>query len=108
MATQQMSVAKRSSGAGKLCWIWLGKNWNPPFIQSWKERSSNDWCDFRMENSVLGNALEGVPEEDEDEDKPKDSNVESTEGIDGKGNACRADDAAFMFAYVFFCFVRGG
>ncbi|KAF6719736.1 Nuclear autoantigenic sperm protein [Oryzias melastigma] len=46
------------------------------------------WCGkalldlARMENSVLGNALEGVPEEDEDEDKPKDSNVESTEGID--------------------------
>uniref|UniRef100_A0A3P9H9T9 Nuclear autoantigenic sperm protein n=1 Tax=Oryzias latipes TaxID=8090 RepID=A0A3P9H9T9_ORYLA len=46
------------------------------------------WCGkalldlARMENSVLGNALEGVPEEDEEEDKPKDSNIESTEGID--------------------------
>lgn len=37
-----------------------------------------------MENSVLGNALEGVPEEEEDE-KPKDSNVESTDNVDGKG-----------------------
>ncbi|XP_039998723.1 histone-binding protein N1/N2-like [Xiphias gladius] len=44
------------------------------------------WCGkalldlARMENSVLGNALEGVPEEDEE--KPKESNVESTENID--------------------------
>uniref|UniRef100_A0A8C6LJR3 Nuclear autoantigenic sperm protein n=2 Tax=Nothobranchius furzeri TaxID=105023 RepID=A0A8C6LJR3_NOTFU len=48
------------------------------------------WCGkalldlARVENSVLGNALEGVPEEDEDEDKPKDSNVESTEDVDEK------------------------
>uniref|UniRef100_A0A8D0CQH0 Tetratricopeptide SHNi-TPR domain-containing protein n=1 Tax=Sander lucioperca TaxID=283035 RepID=A0A8D0CQH0_SANLU len=46
------------------------------------------WCGkalldlARMENSVLGNALEGVPEDDED--KPKDSNVDSTENIDEK------------------------
>ena len=39
-----------------------------------------------MENSVLGNALEGVPEEDEDEDKPQDSNVEGTENVDGEKN----------------------
>lgn len=37
-----------------------------------------------MENSVLGNALEGVPEEEEDKEKPKDSNVEGTENIDGE------------------------
>lgn len=38
-----------------------------------------------MENSVLGNALEGVPDEDEeDEGKiPKDSVVDSTENVDG-------------------------
>ncbi|KAM8838602.1 histone-binding protein N1/N2-like isoform 3-T3 [Synchiropus picturatus] len=47
------------------------------------------WCGkallelARMENSVLGNALEGVPEE-EDEEKPKDSNVESAESVDEK------------------------
>jgi len=48
------------------------------------------WCGkalldlSRMENSVLGNALEGVPE-GEDEEKPeKDSNVESTESVDEK------------------------
>ncbi|KAJ0011793.1 hypothetical protein NQD34_012768 [Periophthalmus magnuspinnatus] len=47
---------------------------------------------FRMENSVLGNALQGVPEEDEEEEeeeeeeKPKDSNMEmeSTENLDDK------------------------
>lgn len=41
-----------------------------------------------MENSVLGNALEGVPEEEEeegdDEEKPKESNVDSTENVDGE------------------------
>lgn len=35
-----------------------------------------------MENSVLGNALEGVPEEDE-EKNPKDSVVDGTEDVDG-------------------------
>ena len=38
-----------------------------------------------MENTVLGNALTGVPEEEEDgEDEPKDSNIERTENIDGE------------------------
>ncbi|XP_061151637.1 histone-binding protein N1/N2-like isoform X1 [Syngnathus typhle] len=47
------------------------------------------WCGralldlARMENSVLGNALEGVPEDDEDE-TPQDSNVEGTEKVDEK------------------------
>ncbi|XP_047445459.1 histone-binding protein N1/N2-like [Mugil cephalus] len=41
----------------------------------------------RMENTVLGNALEGVPEEEEEEGEekpPKDSNIEGTENIDEK------------------------
>lgn len=38
-----------------------------------------------MENGVLGNALTGVPEEEEgEEEKPKDSNIESTDNVDGK------------------------
>ncbi|XP_070988240.1 histone-binding protein N1/N2-like isoform X2 [Oncorhynchus clarkii lewisi] len=37
----------------------------------------------RMENGVLGNALTGVPEEEEEE-KPKDSNIESTDNVDEK------------------------
>ncbi|XP_055359825.1 histone-binding protein N1/N2-like isoform X4 [Betta splendens] len=47
------------------------------------------WCGkalldlARMENSVLGNALEGVPEEDDD-NRPNDSKIESTENIDEK------------------------
>uniref|UniRef100_A0A3B3WKC9 Tetratricopeptide SHNi-TPR domain-containing protein n=1 Tax=Poecilia mexicana TaxID=48701 RepID=A0A3B3WKC9_9TELE len=41
-------------------------------------------CGMLMENSVLGNALEGVPEEEEEEEKPKDSNVESVENVDEK------------------------
>lgn len=44
-----------------------------------------------MENSVLGNALEGVPEdddEDEGKDRPKDSNVEGTENVDGEETVC--------------------
>ncbi|XP_041698731.1 histone-binding protein N1/N2 [Coregonus clupeaformis] len=40
----------------------------------------------RMENGVLGNALTGVPEEEEEgeEEKPKDSNIESTDNVDDK------------------------
>ncbi|KAM6948693.1 histone-binding protein N1/N2-like [Aplochiton taeniatus] len=38
----------------------------------------------RMENTVLGNALEGVPEEDAEEETPKDPTFESTESVDEK------------------------
>ncbi|XP_039887449.1 nuclear autoantigenic sperm protein-like isoform X7 [Simochromis diagramma] len=38
----------------------------------------------RMENSVLGNALEGVPEESEEEEQPSSSNVESPDNLDEK------------------------
>ncbi|XP_056894693.1 nuclear autoantigenic sperm protein isoform X4 [Takifugu flavidus] len=36
----------------------------------------------RMENSVLGNALEGVPEESEGEEQPTDSKIESADNLD--------------------------
>ena len=36
-----------------------------------------------MENSVLGNALEGVPEESEEEEQPNSSNIESANNLDG-------------------------
>ncbi|XP_078141972.1 nuclear autoantigenic sperm protein isoform X1 [Centroberyx gerrardi] len=36
----------------------------------------------RMENTVLGNALEGVPEESEEEEKPDNPNVESADHLD--------------------------
>ncbi|KAK9519651.1 hypothetical protein VZT92_022364 [Zoarces viviparus] len=36
----------------------------------------------RMENSVLGNALEGVPEESEEEEQPSRSNIESANNLD--------------------------
>lgn len=39
---------------------------------------------FRMENSVLGNALEGVPEESEEEEQPNNSNIESANNLDGQ------------------------
>ncbi|XP_045906463.1 nuclear autoantigenic sperm protein isoform X1 [Micropterus dolomieu] len=38
----------------------------------------------RMENGVLGNALEGVPEESEEEEQPKNSNIESANNLDEK------------------------
>uniref|UniRef100_A0A3B5K6E3 Nuclear autoantigenic sperm protein (histone-binding) n=1 Tax=Takifugu rubripes TaxID=31033 RepID=A0A3B5K6E3_TAKRU len=38
----------------------------------------------RMENSVLGNALEGVPEESEGEEQPTDSKIESADNLDEK------------------------
>lgn len=38
-----------------------------------------------MENSVLGNALEGVPEESEEEEQPPNSsNIESANNLDGQ------------------------
>ncbi|XP_042340014.1 nuclear autoantigenic sperm protein isoform X3 [Plectropomus leopardus] len=36
----------------------------------------------RMENGVLGNALEGVPEESEEEEQPNGSNIESANNLD--------------------------
>ncbi|XP_072245144.1 nuclear autoantigenic sperm protein isoform X5 [Leuresthes tenuis] len=38
----------------------------------------------RMENSVLGNALEGVPEESEEEEQPSNPNIESANNLDEK------------------------
>lgn len=43
------------------------------------------WLLVRMENSVLGNALEGVPEESEgEEQQPANSKIESADNLDGK------------------------
>jgi len=58
-----------------------------------------------MENSVLGNALEGVPEEEEEEEgeeKPKDSNVDSTENIDGENLFCVPFDQ-WLFVSLLHC-----
>ncbi|XP_023195985.1 nuclear autoantigenic sperm protein isoform X1 [Xiphophorus maculatus] len=38
----------------------------------------------RMENGVLGNALEGVPEESEEEEQPKNPNLETADNLDEK------------------------
>ncbi|XP_041862293.1 histone-binding protein N1/N2-like isoform X2 [Melanotaenia boesemani] len=38
----------------------------------------------RMENSVLGNALEGVPEESEEEEQPNNPNIETADNLDEK------------------------
>ncbi|CAI5637174.1 unnamed protein product [Oreochromis niloticus] len=46
----------------------------------------------RMENSVLGNALEGVPEESEEEEQPSSSNVESTDNLDDDDDEDDDDD----------------
>lgn len=37
-----------------------------------------------MENTVLGNALEGVPEESEEEEKSDNPNIESANNLDGQ------------------------
>lgn len=42
-----------------------------------------------MENSVLGNALEGVPEESDKEEQPNKANIESADNLDGWYNYYR-------------------
>ncbi|XP_077464036.1 nuclear autoantigenic sperm protein isoform X4 [Stigmatopora argus] len=46
----------------------------------------------RMENTVLGNALEGVPEESEDEVQPSDPNIESANNLDDDDDGDDEDD----------------
>nr|XP_046248222.1 nuclear autoantigenic sperm protein isoform X6 [Scatophagus argus] len=46
----------------------------------------------RMENSVLGNALEGVPEESEEEEQPHNSNIESANSLDDDEDEDDDDD----------------
>ncbi|XP_019953810.2 histone-binding protein N1/N2-like isoform X1 [Paralichthys olivaceus] len=46
----------------------------------------------RMENSVLGNALEGVPEESEEEEQPNNSNIESASNLDDDDDDDEDDD----------------
>nr|XP_057929717.1 nuclear autoantigenic sperm protein-like isoform X2 [Doryrhamphus excisus] len=49
----------------------------------------------RMENTVLGNALEGVPEESEDEEEqPSNSNIESAKNLDDDDDDDDDDEAA--------------
>lgn len=42
----------------------------------------------RMENTVLGNALEGVPEESEEDEQPNNPNIESANNLDGQYHKC--------------------
>lgn len=59
----------------------------------------------RMENSVLGNALEGVPEESEEEEQPSSSNVESPDNLDRQ--YLGAADFFFLSAQIILaCVVR--
>lgn len=46
----------------------------------------------RMENGVLGNALEGVPEESEEEEQPNNSNIESANNLDDDDDDDDEDD----------------
>ncbi|XP_070764932.1 histone-binding protein N1/N2-like [Enoplosus armatus] len=46
----------------------------------------------RMENSVLGNALEGVPEESEEEEQPNNPNIESANNLDDDDDDDDEDD----------------
>ncbi|XP_037553944.1 nuclear autoantigenic sperm protein isoform X1 [Nematolebias whitei] len=46
----------------------------------------------RMENSVLGNALEGVPEESEEEEQPNNANIESADNLDDDDDDDDDDD----------------
>ncbi|XP_078114586.1 nuclear autoantigenic sperm protein isoform X1 [Sander vitreus] len=48
----------------------------------------------RMENSVLGNALEGVPEESEEEEQPNGSNIEGANNLDDDDDDDDEDDEA--------------
>lgn len=53
-----------------------------------------------MENSVLGNALDGVPEESEEEEpQPSNSNIESANNLDGQ---CRYKIKIALFFLFFF------
>ncbi|KAF3835406.1 hypothetical protein F7725_027964 [Dissostichus mawsoni] len=61
MGTRQRSVARPSSCVGSPSWS----------LPGWKH--------------VLGNALEGVPEESEEEDQPNSSNIESANNLDVNG-----------------------
>lgn len=57
-----------------------------------------------MENTVLGNALEGVPEESSEEgEKPNDSKIESADNLDGLYRDSRCSfgkKLLFVFLYI--------
>lgn len=56
-----------------------------------------------MENTVLGNALEGVPEESEEE-LPNNSNIESANNLDGQyevsSKICEENGFRSIFIYL--------
>lgn len=97
------NVVKLSSFVEKPCWNLPGKgkvqNVNSRMLNGWCWRCGYKWpvavcvgfffynpvlwfC--RMENTVLGNALDGVPEESSEEgEKQNDSKIESADNLDG-------------------------
>lgn len=89
--TLRMNVERRFSCVGSPCWSLPGNVPNSLLLLEleqvlFKAKPFITWWVYshRMENSVLGNALEGVPEESSEEgEKQNDSKIESAENLDG-------------------------
>lgn len=86
-----MNVERRSSCVGSPCWNLPGNAQNSFLLLELKHvwfsaKPFFTWWVYslRMENSVLGNALEGVPVESSEEgEKQNDSKIESADNLDG-------------------------